>query len=260
MTSEASQANRRHYEAAATRGAQRTPQDTIDWNEVHWATLTKEPQDVDYLEVRASGAPAMWLVPHGGAQDRVLLYVHGGGFVAGSIYTHRKMIAHIAKAVGCRALTFDYPYAHEQKYPAQLDTTVGVYRWLLDQKIKPECIAMACDSCGAILTVGLLQRARQQGLPLPAGLVFLSGWLDAEQTGQSYETNRAKDPFFVKQGVDFLSAHFRGDQTDVGDPLANPLKADLKGFPPILLQAGADEALVDDSRMFAARAKAAGVS
>jgi acetyl esterase/lipase len=84
--------------------------------------------------------------------------------------------------------------------------------------------------------------------------------LDAEQTGQSYETNRGKDPFFAKQGVDFLSANFRGDKIGAGDPLANPLKADLKGFPPILLQAGADEALVDDSRTFAARAKAAGVS
>jgi acetyl esterase/lipase len=177
MTSEASQANRRHYEAAASRGAPRTPEDAIDWNEVHWGALTKEPQGVDYIEVTAAGAPALWLVPHGAVQDRVLFYAHGGGFVAGSIYTHRKMIAHIAKAVGCRALTFDYPYAHQQKYPAQLDTTIAVYRWLLDQKIKPEHIAVGCDSCGAHIdgwpasTGAPTRPAITRRLDIPFGLV-----------------------------------------------------------------------------------------
>ena len=260
--SKQSQANKRHFEAMAqaqASGERFTPQELIESNDIHWTALTAEPRGVDYMEVDAGGAPAMWILPKDRADDRVMLYAHGGGFVSGSIYTHRKMVGHLAKAVGCKALVYQYAYAHEHKYPHQLDTALDVYRWVLDQRVSPEHLALAGDSCGAILTFGTLQRARDAGLPLPAAVVAISGWLDLALTGQSYASNRDRDALFTKEGVDWLASNLLGEGADRRDPYASPLYANLKGLPPMLLQAGADETLVDDSRMFAARAKEAGV-
>jgi epsilon-lactone hydrolase len=257
MASTQSLANREHWEAAARNGPQ-APDAVIEWNDIHWTPLTAEPQGVDYIEVNADGAPAMWIRPKGAVEDRVILYSHGGGFVAGSIYTHRKLVGHLAKAVGCRGLLFEFPYAHERKHPAQLETAVTVYRWLLDQRVKAEHIVVAGESAGAILTVGLLQQAREAGLAQPVAAMIMSGWFDLAATGASFVTNREKDPFFAKSTVEWLASNFVGDGNR-RDPSANPLDADLAGFPPIYLQAGGDEALVDDSRMFAERAKQAGV-
>jgi monoterpene epsilon-lactone hydrolase len=168
------------------------------------------------------------------------------------------MVGHLAKAVGCRALIFDYPHAPQYKHPAQLDATVTAYRWLLNQRVKPEHIAAAGDSCGAILIFGLFQRALDDGLLLPAVAMIISGWLDMAVTAPSFTTNREKDLFFTKATVDWAASNFLGD-VDRRDPYASPLYADLKGFPPIFLQAGADETLVDESRMFTERAREAGV-
>jgi epsilon-lactone hydrolase len=257
MASTQSLANREHWEAAARSGPQ-APDAVIEWNDIHWTPLTAEPQGVDYIEVNADGAPAMWIRPKGAVEDRVILYSHGGGFVAGSIYTHRKLVGHLAKAVGCRGLLFEFPYAHERRHPAQLETAVTVYRWLLDQRVKAEHIVVAGESAGAILTVGVLQRAREAGLAQPVAAMIMSGWFDLAATGASFVTNREKDPFFAKSTVEWLASNFVGDGNR-RDPSASPLDADLAGFPPIYLQAGGDEALVDDSRMFAERAKQAGV-
>lgn len=260
MASEKSAANRRHYEAiAAQSGQPLTPEQAIEWNEVHWTALSAEPRGVDYIEVDAGGIPAMWINPKGAAEDRVIFYAHGGGFVAGSIYTHRKLVGHLAKASGCRALLFDYAYAHQQKYPSQLNTSLSAYRWLLGQGVRPEHVAMAADSCGAILMLGTLQRARDQGLALPRASLCISGWLDLTLSGESYDTNREKDVFFNRDANGWLVGNFLGADADRRDPLASPLFADLRGLPPMYLQAGADETLVDDSRMFAERAKRAGV-
>jgi len=164
MASTQSLANRKHWESAARNGPL-APDAAIEWNDIHWTPLTAEPRGVDYIEVNADGVSAMWLRPKGAVEDRVIFYSHGGGFVSGSIYTHRKMVGHLAKALGCRGLLFEFPYAHESKYPAQLETAVTVYRWLLDQRVKAEHIVVAGESAGAILTVGVLQRARESGLP-----------------------------------------------------------------------------------------------
>jgi epsilon-lactone hydrolase len=257
MASTQSLANREHWERAARNGPL-PPDAAIEWNDIHWTPLTAEPRGVDYTEVNADGVPAMWILPKGAAEDRVILYSHGGGFVAGSIYTHRKMVGHLAKAVGCRGLLFEFPYAHERKHPAQLEAAVAVYRWLLDQRVKAEHIVAAGESAGAILTIGVLQRARDAGLAQPAAAMIMSGWFDLAVTGASFVTNREKDPFFAKSTVEWLASNLVGDG-DRRDPYASPLYADLAGFPPIYLQAGADDTLVDDSRMFAKRAEQAGV-
>ncbi len=108
MTSSAAQANKRHYEALAKVVASGpSPEEQIEWNDIHWTALAAEPGGVDYIEIDADGIRAMWVQPKGAAEDRVIFYAHGGGFVSGSIYTHRKMVGHLAKATGCRALLFD---------------------------------------------------------------------------------------------------------------------------------------------------------
>ena len=259
MASKQSLANKIHYETLVARTAQpSTPDEVIEDNDIHWTALTAEPRGVDYIEVDAAGVPAMWIVPKGAAQDRVIFYSHGGGFVSGSIYTHRKMVGHLAKAAGVRALLFEYEYAHQAKYPAQLETTVLVYQWLLGQAIQPEHIAVAGDSCGAILTFGLLQRLRDANQRQPAAVMMISGWLDLTASSPSYETNREKDRFFTRAGNEWLISNFLGDG-DRRDPYASPFFADVKGFPPMYLQAGADETLVDESRLFAERTRKAGI-
>jgi monoterpene epsilon-lactone hydrolase len=252
--SKQSEANKRHYEALA--GQKLSPQETMEWNDIHW---TAEAGGVDYIEVDADSVLAMWIFPKGCVEDRVILYAHGGGFVGGSIYTHRKMVGHLAKAVGCRALMYEYAYSHQHKYPHQLNTAVTAYRWLLAQGIKAEHIAMAGDSAGVILTFGTLQRARDKGFPQPAAIMTISGWIDLDVTGKSYESNHQNDPFFNKESVSWLAGQILNEGGNRRDHYISPLYANLKGFPPIFMQAGADEALLDDTLMFAEQAKKVGI-
>lgn len=224
-----------------------------------WGDLTMEPRGVDYLEVEAAGLPAMWAAPKGCVEDRVLLCMHGGGFVGGSIYTHRKLFAHLAKSVGARALSFDYRLALTHPHPAQLEDAIGMYRWLVDQGLDPAGIAFAGDSSGGGLAITTQLLARDQGLPLPAAAILISPWVDMEVIGESYESNWSSEPFFYRELVSGLSAMFLGDRGDPRDPLANPLYADLAGLAPTYIQVGGEETLLDDSRRVAARARAAGV-
>ncbi|MER8696566.1 alpha/beta hydrolase [Mesorhizobium opportunistum] len=208
MASTESGANKIHYETiAANAGKLTSPQAVIDFNDTHWTALTGEPRGVDYIEVDAGGVPAMWIAPKGADAQRVLFYAHGGGFVGGSIYTHRKLAGHLAKAIGCRALLYDYPLAHQAKHPAQLEAAMTAWNWLTDEGFDPGRIVIAGDSCGAVLTYGLLQRLRAQGRPLPVATLIISGWFDMALTAASYETNRDKDPAFAKAGVDWLVAN-----------------------------------------------------
>jgi epsilon-lactone hydrolase len=259
MASQRSQANKMHWEAiAASAGQPTTPDAVIEYNEIHWPGLTAEPGGVDYIEADADGVLAMWIAPKAAMDDRVIFYSHGGGVISGSIYTHRKLVGHLAKAVGCRALIYEFPYAHQARHPAQLDTAVRVYHWLLRQGLESNHVAMAGDSAGAILTFGVLQRVREEGLSFPAAILSISGWMDMAQTAASYETNRDKDPMFSKAATAWLVSNILGDGSR-RDPLVSAVYADLKGFPPMFLQAGADETIVDESRMLAERAKKAGV-
>jgi len=258
MPSSKSQANKHHYEVVAARPPSADRRDTIDFLDEHWTALTAEPGGVDYLEVNVAGTRALWVVPHGVDDGRVILYAHGGGFISGSMYTHRKMVGHLAKAAGSRALVYDYAYAHEHKYPHQLDTTIAVYRWLATQGVTADRIMLAGDSAGAILVVGLIQALRDRGERLPTGIALISPWLDMTQSGETFQTNAAKDAMFSRDAVSWLASNFLGS-VDRRDPRASPLHAELTGLPPLCIQVGGDETLLDESRMFAARAKAAGV-
>jgi acetyl esterase/lipase len=190
----------------------------------------------------------------------VLLCIHGGGFVSGSIYTHRKMFGHLAKATGARALMVDYRLLSEGgTYPVPVDEVGAAYRWLLDQGTAASQVAFAGDSTGGWLAVTVQLRARDQGLPLPAAAMLLSPAVDMEANGESFHTNRDKDPFFRRELVRGLIRGFLGDAADPRDPLVNPLYADLTGLGPVYIQAGGDETLLDDARLLDEHARKAGV-
>ena len=258
MPSKESEAVKRHWAAARLTGqlpmAEQPDRETADHA---WAGLTSEPRDVDYLSV--GEVPALWIVPKDAVPDRVLLCMHGGGVLGGSIYSHRKMFGHLAKAVGARALVFDYRLAPEHTHPAQLDDATAVYRWLLDQGIDPARIAFAGDSCGGGLVITTQLRARSDGLPLPAASLPFSPWVDMEVTGDSYDANRDRDAFFHRDLVRDLAAMYVGASGDLRDPLVNPLYGDLTGFGPMYIQVGGDEVLVDDARLLYEHARKASV-
>jgi acetyl esterase/lipase len=221
-----------------------------------WGDLTTEPDDVDYLEVDAGGVPAMWIEPHDAARDRVIVALHGGGFVSGSLATHRKLYGHLAKVAGTRALLVDYRLAPEHVYPAQLEDAVAAYRWVVEQGL---ATALAGDSSGGGLCVATALRAGELGLPAPAALLLISPWVDMELTGSSYESNAGTDLVFTRSMVQGLADTYLSGGASAKDPLANPLYADLAGLPPTFVQVGADESLLTDSRLLAAHAREAGV-
>ncbi len=224
----------------------------------HWGDITGEPGDVDYVEVDAGGVQAMWALPKNCSENRVALCTHGGGYVCGSMYTHRKLFGHVAKAVGCKALILHYRRAPEHTHPSQVEDAVAAYRWLLDEGYKPEHIFTTGDSAGGALSTSVLLGARAAGLPLPATAVPMSPWYDPEGTGESVKTNAEKDALVKEEVLKNMASTFLGSASSK-DPTANLLQADLAGLPPIYIQTGGDETLLDDSTRFAKLAEASGV-
>ncbi|TDW14211.1 alpha/beta hydrolase [Kribbella kalugense] len=257
MASKESEAVRQHWAAARVAFEQQTSEGDQELADHQWAGLTSEPPDVDYLSVQ--GRPAVWIVPHDATSDRVLLCLHGGGYVGGSRVSHRKLFAHLARAVGVRALVFDYPLAPEHAHPAQLDDTVDTYRWLLDQGIAAEHILFTGDSVGGAMAITTQLRARSIGLPLPAGAMPFSPAVDFEAAGASYDANRERDAFFDRDLVRGLASLFLGTDGSPDDPFVNPSYGDLTGLGPIYIQVGGDEVLLDDAQLLAAAAEKAGV-
>jgi acetyl esterase/lipase len=203
------------------------------------------------------GIPVEFVTPHR-PRDGVILFLHGGGYVSGSPVTHRTLVAEIARAARCRVVAPDYRLAPEAPYPAALKDAWAIYWWLLDQGVPPSRIVVMGDSAGGGLTIALLLALRDAGLPLPAGAAGLSPWLDLTLSGATMQTNAPTD--YINQNVLSACARMYLDGRPAeATPLASPLHADLHGLPPLLLQAGTAEMLLDDSIRFAARAEAAGV-
>ena len=226
----------------------------------HWGDVTTEPGGVDYIEVDAGGVPAMWAIPKGCVQDRALLCSHGGGYVVGSMYTHRKLFGHVAKAVGCRALIVDYRRAPENPHPGPVNDMLTAYRWLLQQDdLSAAHIAFTGDSAGGALALTTIAAARQNGLPIPAATLPMSPWAGWDTSGTTYDTNERRDALVSRGTTNILGSLFIGPNGDPKHPLANPLYTDYSGFPPIYIQVGDAETLVDDSRRIVERAKQAGV-
>ena len=216
------------------------------------------PPEVKVERVTAPAVPAEWLRPPSAASGRVVLYLHGGGYVIGSPRSHRHLAAAIATAAGSSALLLEYRCGPEALFPAAVDDAVAAYRWLLDQGVSAGGIAIAGDSAGGGLTVATLLALRDAGLALPAAGVCISPWVDLTCSGASYATKAVADPIVKRAGVDEMARAYLG-AADRRTPLASPLFADLRGLPPLLIQVGSEEVLLDDSVQLAERARAAGV-
>jgi acetyl esterase/lipase len=216
------------------------------------------PDDVTVESVDASGVPAEWVVPPGAAEDRVILYLHGGGYVIGSLNTHRSLVAAIAQSAGARALSLDYRLAPEHPFPAAVDDAVTGYRWLLANGVRPEQTVIAGDSAGGGLTIATLIALRDAGEPLPAAGVCLSPWVDLEGIGESMTTKSDVDPMVQKEPLQRMAEAYLGG-ADPRSALAAPLYAELQGLPPLLIQVGTSETLLDDTTRITERARDAGV-
>jgi epsilon-lactone hydrolase len=216
------------------------------------------PPDVAIEVVTAAARPAEWLRPPGARTDAVVLYLHGGGYVIGSPRSHRHLAAAIAAAAGTAALLVDYRLAPEHPFPAALDDAVAAYQWLLGRGLAPSRIVVAGDSAGGGLTVATLLALRDRGLPQPAGGVCISPWVDLTCSGATYATKAAVDPIVTRESVAMMAQAYAG-AGDPKAPLLSPLYADLGGLPPLLVQVGSDEVLLDDALGLGERARAAGV-
>jgi len=212
----------------------------------------------DVTRLDADGVPAAWVVPSGLDTKRIVLYLHGGGYNAGSITSHLPLTSNIALAAKARVLAIDYRLAPERVFPAAVEDAVAAYQWLLMESIPARQIVVAGDSAGGGLTLSLLLSLREKGLPLPAAAVCLSPWTDLTCSGESWSTN-AKVDFMLKKGSTLQAAKLYAGDADLRTPLASPLYADLAGLPPLLIQVGSEEVLLSDSTLFAEKARLAGV-
>src|SRR5438128_77266 len=172
--------------------------------------------------------------------------------------SHRHRAAAIARAAGTRALLLDYRLAPEHPFPAALGDAVAAYQWLLAQGIAPGRVVVAGDSAGGGLTVATLLALRDRGLPRPAGGVCISPWVDLTNSAASYVTKAAVDPIVTREGIEGMTQAYVG-AGDRKAPLVSPLYADLRNLPPLLVQVGGDEVLLDDALGLGERARAAGV-
>ncbi len=216
------------------------------------------PEDVSVTPAIAGGVPAEWVAAPRVATERVLLYLHGGGYVIGSPATHRGVAASLSAAADCRVLSLDYRLAPENPYPAAVEDACAAYRWLLAEGVAPQKIALAGDSAGGGLTLATLIALRDAGDALPGAAVPISPWTDMQATGESMQTNLKNDPMVEPGGLMGMAKMYLGN-ADPTQPTAAPLHGDFTGLPPLLIQVGALETLLDDATRVAAKARAAGV-
>ena len=217
------------------------------------------PADIRTEATEAGGVRAEWTQAPGADASRVLLFLHGGGYVSGSIASHRHMVAEAGRAAGLRTRALEYRLAPEHPFPAALEDALAGYRFLLDQGVAPGWIAIGGDSAGGGLTVAALVAIRDCGLPLPACGWCVSPWVDLEGLGTSMASKAETDPMVQKPYLLEIASMYLGG-ADPRTPLAAPLYADLRGLPPLLIQVGAAETLLDDSVRLAGAAGAADVA
>jgi epsilon-lactone hydrolase len=206
----------------------------------------------------ANGVPVQWFRRAESAPDRVLVYLHGGGYGIGSVRSHTDIMCRLCAETGGLVLGVDYRLAPEYRFPAQLEDALTVYRWLLkDRKFAPERVILAGESAGGALTISTMVAARDQKLPLPAAAVCLSPWVDLSISGGSMITNEPFD-YLNRRALRAYARRF-ARAADHRHPLAAPLHADLNGLPPLLVHAGGAEVLFDQAAHLARRARDVGV-
>jgi epsilon-lactone hydrolase len=204
-----------------------------------------------------------WLLPNTSnmADDgaTTILYLHGGGYYFCSPQTHRSLVFALARRSRARIFSLDYRLAPEYPFPAALDDALAAYRWLVADGISPRTIVIAGDSAGGGLALATLLALRDAGDPLPAGGLLFSPWTDLAATGASITSNDGRDPMFLGAAIGRAAKPYLGD-ADPRNPRASPVYGRFDGLPPLFIQVGDTEVLLDDSTRVADRARAAGVT
>ncbi|MDQ6868925.1 MAG: alpha/beta hydrolase [Pseudomonadota bacterium] len=214
--------------------------------------------DISLEAGTVEGVPVEWSLAPGSVPSRVLLFFHGGGYCSGSIASHRGMVVEAGRAARVRTLAVGYRLAPENPFPAALDDARAAYDFLLDRGIAPRRIAFGGDSAGGGLSLALMTSLRDSNRPLPGCAWLVSPWVDLEMTGASLAAKAGVDPLIQKPYLEELAAAYLG-AGDPANPLISPLHADLTGLPPLLVQVGSAETLLDDAVRISSGAGAADV-
>jgi monoterpene epsilon-lactone hydrolase len=241
--------------------ARKDPGRPIEQRRREWeadARLVVLPKDARFFRITIGDIAAEWMEMPRVARDRVFLLLHGGGYNSGSFRTHRRLAACLSRAAHMRVLTPDYRLAPEHPFPAGVRDALQVYGWLLKEGFKEENIVVGGDSAGGGLALSMLLALREGGARMPLAAVLMAPWTDLTVSSPSYRTNRKFDPIITPEGLREAASWYTGLR-DPAEPMMSPLFADLSGLPPMLIHAAADEVMVDDSRLFAERARAQGV-
>ena len=238
----------------------RNPNATVDKMRAGMERVSERvAPDVKCEPVRVGNMAAEWIVPPEAATDRAILYLHGGGYFFCSPATHRPITLGMAAGADARVLAPRYRLAPEHRFPAAVEDATAAYRGLLATGTPAERIVIGGDSAGGGLALATLLSLREAGVALPAGAVLFSPWTDLAATGESLVTNDKSDVMFYGRGLGRGARLYLGD-TPADHPLASPLYADLRGLPPLFIQASDSEVLLDDSVRLAAKAEAAGTT
>lgn len=221
-------------------------------------SLFKPLTTIQCMDENTNGISAEWITTPDSKTKRVILYIHGGSFVAGSIRSHRSLAANIAHASKARSLIIDYRLAPEHPFPSALEDALSAYQWLLEHKCPPEHISIVGDSAGGGLTIALLVKLRDMTLPIPAAAVCLSPMIDHTYSGETWKANSRSDiVIYPKKEHEFTRMYL--GLTEPHNPFVSPHFAELAGLPPLLIQVGTYEVLLSDSRHLAEKARIAGV-
>jgi epsilon-lactone hydrolase len=215
--------------------------------------------DVRATPVHTDTVRGEWIDPESPTGNAVLLYVHGGGYVSCSARAYRPLTAALARRLGWRVFSTDYRTAPESRFPAAFDDVVAAYRWLQTDGAPGARIAIAGDSAGGGLVLALAMHIRDVGWPPPTCVAALSPWTDLAATGDSLQRNNGQCAMFRPENMPAFASAYLGNASAM-DPRASPLYGDVHNLPPVLLQVGSTELLLDDAQRVHDRIASAGGS
>jgi epsilon-lactone hydrolase len=236
-----------------------SPEESREQDKKNARFMNRGQSGVNVNRVNADGIPAAWILPDNAQQNAVILHLHGGGYVIGGIDSHQMMCSVMAKRTGFNLLLPEYRLAPEHPFPAALEDAQKSYHWLLSQGYQPQNIFISGDSAGGGLAVSTVLALREANMPLPAALVCISPWADLTFKGQSHLTQIKSEVLLTADKLLNWQRFYTATQ-DPSNPLISPIYASFHDFPPMLIQVGSNEVLLDDSRLLAEKARQGGAN